>query len=124
EIIRAGEVGHCAYVITAGKVAVLREEDGELSQVAELSEGDCFGEQALTSSAPSSSTIKTLTAVDLQVIACDRLSSSAAQWRRLGSALQLRRANRLRGKAQIRPVEKSGANPGRLDQRRTGTARL
>ncbi len=46
-IINQGEAGDCMYVIQAGKVTVVQLKDGKEVKVAELGEGDFFGEMAL-----------------------------------------------------------------------------
>jgi hypothetical protein len=46
-IVRQGEVGDCMYVIQSGKVEVIKEEEGKEVKLAELAEGDFFGEMAL-----------------------------------------------------------------------------
>jgi hypothetical protein len=46
-IVRQGEVGDCMYVIQSGKVEVIKEEEGHEIKLAELAEGDFFGEMAL-----------------------------------------------------------------------------
>jgi flavin-dependent dehydrogenase len=46
-IIRQGDVGDCMYVIQSGKVEVILEKEGKEIRLAELGEGDFFGEMAL-----------------------------------------------------------------------------
>ena len=59
-IIRQGEVGECMYVIQAGKVEVIREDDGKEVCLAELGEGDFFGEMALFERDVRSATVRPL----------------------------------------------------------------
>jgi flavin-dependent dehydrogenase len=59
-IIRQGEVGDCMYVIQAGKVEVIREHEGEEIRLAELGEGDFFGEMALFEKDVRSATVRPL----------------------------------------------------------------
>ena len=46
-IINQGETGDCMYVIQSGKVMVAQSKNGKDIKVAELGEGDFFGEMAL-----------------------------------------------------------------------------
>jgi CRP-like cAMP-binding protein len=61
DIIKEGEVGDAYYVIKSGKVAVLKKEDREQpEQVAVLSEGEAFGEEALISGKRRSATCRAM----------------------------------------------------------------
>jgi CRP-like cAMP-binding protein len=64
EVITGGDIGDTAYIVNAGRPAVLR--DG--IEVARLSEGDCFGEIALLSGVRRTATVRCLTACDLTVL--------------------------------------------------------
>jgi CRP/FNR family cyclic AMP-dependent transcriptional regulator len=46
-IIQQGEVGDCMYVIQDGQAEVVVEKAGEEARLAELGEGDFFGEMAI-----------------------------------------------------------------------------
>ena len=46
-IIRQGEPGNCMYVLQAGKVEVVREDQGEEIHLTVLEKGDFFGEVPL-----------------------------------------------------------------------------
>jgi flavin-dependent dehydrogenase len=46
-IVRQGDPGDCMYVVQSGKVEVIKEKDGKEVRLAELVEGDFFGEMAL-----------------------------------------------------------------------------
>lgn len=67
-IFRQGELGDCAYFIQSGEVEVIRQENGAENIIATLSEGEYFGEKALISSAPRSSTIRAATQTRVGVI--------------------------------------------------------
>jgi NADH dehydrogenase FAD-containing subunit/uncharacterized membrane protein YphA (DoxX/SURF4 family) len=67
EVIRQGDEGETAYVITSGRVEVL--QDG--NKLGELGEGDSFGEIALLSNVRRTATVRCLTACDLTVLARD-----------------------------------------------------
>ncbi len=66
DIIQQGDVGESLYVITKGKVSVLRE-GGQIREevLAVLSEGECFGEMSLISGEPISATIRAKSPVTL-----------------------------------------------------------
>lgn len=57
-IVRQGEAGDCMYVIQAGRVEVIREENGREVKLAELGEGDFFGEMALFEQEVRSATVR------------------------------------------------------------------
>jgi len=69
-IVRQGDAGECMYVVQSGKVEVLREEDGREVLLAELGEGDFFGEMALFEKEVRSATIRA--AGDVRVLTIDR----------------------------------------------------
>jgi cAMP-dependent protein kinase regulator len=78
-IIREGEPGTALYVIVRGTVAVTQAApDGELP-LAQLHEGDFFGEMAVLSGAPTSATVRAVTKTGL-------LKIQAAQLEALGAA--------------------------------------
>ena len=66
DIIQQGEVGEFLYVITKGEVSVLRQ-GGQIREevIANLPEGECFGEMSLISGEPISATIRAKTPVTL-----------------------------------------------------------
>ena len=59
-IVRQGEMGNCMYVIQAGQVEVLREEEGKQVRLAVLGEGEVFGEMALFEGEVRSATVRVL----------------------------------------------------------------
>ncbi len=59
-IIRQGESGDCMYVIQLGQVEVVQEMDGEEIRLAELHEGDFFGEMAIFEREVRSATVRSL----------------------------------------------------------------
>ena len=66
DIIQQGDVGKFLYVITRGEVSVLRQ-GGQIREevIANLAEGECFGEMSLISGEPISATIRAKTPVRL-----------------------------------------------------------
>ena len=66
DIIQQGDVGEFLYVITKGEVSVLRQ-GGQIREevIANLPEGECFGEMSLISGEPISATIRAKTPVTL-----------------------------------------------------------
>jgi len=66
DIIQQGDVGEFLYVITKGEVLVLRQ-GGQVREevIANLPEGECFGEMSLISGEPISATIRAKTPVTL-----------------------------------------------------------
>ncbi len=57
-ICRQGERGDCMYVVQAGRVEILREENGASLLVRELTAGDIFGEMAIFEREPRSATAR------------------------------------------------------------------
>ena len=57
-IVRQGDVGDCMYVIQSGKVEVVKEKEGKEIRLAELGEGDFFGEMALFEKDVRSATVR------------------------------------------------------------------
>ncbi|MFV1972085.1 MAG: cyclic nucleotide-binding domain-containing protein, partial [Thiohalobacterales bacterium] len=62
-VINQGDEGDYFYTIHQGQCAVTRKDtpDGEILKLAELSDGDCFGEEALVSDARRNATVTMLT---------------------------------------------------------------
>jgi len=62
-ILRQGEPGKYYYIIKTGKVSVSRKADktGKVSLLAQLGDGDGFGEEALLSGAPRNASVVMLT---------------------------------------------------------------
>ncbi len=69
-IVRQGDAGECMYVIQSGKVEVIHEENGRGVRLAELGEGDFFGEMSLFENEVRSATVRAVS--DVRVLTIDR----------------------------------------------------
>jgi flavin-dependent dehydrogenase len=67
-IIRQGDAGDCMYIIQSGKVEVIRESQGKEVRLAELGEGEFFGEMALFEKDVRSATVRPLGEVRLLTV--------------------------------------------------------
>jgi len=70
EIFRIGDRGHNAFFIETGRVEVSIEKNGEKRVVAELEQGEIFGEMSMIDDAPRSATVTAM--VDTEVIVIER----------------------------------------------------
>ncbi len=59
-IVRQGDIGDCMHVVQEGKVEVLRERDGNEIRLAELGEGEFFGEMAIVELESRTATVRAL----------------------------------------------------------------
>jgi len=57
-VFEQGSVGNAFYVVCGGEVAVLREDENGLNEIARLGEGAFFGEMALLSGEPRTATVQ------------------------------------------------------------------
>lgn len=57
ELMRVGDTGDDVYVVTDGRLRVVRREDGHDVYVGEVLPGECVGEMALVRDAPRTATI-------------------------------------------------------------------
>ena len=69
-IVRQGDVGECMYFIQSGKVEVIRESDGKEVKLAELGQGEFFGEMALFEKGVRSATVRPLG--EVRVLSVDK----------------------------------------------------
>jgi CRP-like cAMP-binding protein len=57
-IVREGEIGDRMYIVQSGRVRVTRNAEGEEIHLAELKEGDFFGELAIIEAEVRSATVR------------------------------------------------------------------
>jgi len=69
-IVRQGDVGECMYFIQSGQVEVIRERDGKDVKLAELGQGEFFGEMALFEKGGRSATVRPLG--EVRVLSVDK----------------------------------------------------
>ena len=69
-IVHEGEIGDCMYVIQSGRAEVIQSGKGQEVRLAELSEGDIFGEMAIFQKEKRSATVRALT--DVRVLTVDK----------------------------------------------------
>jgi CRP-like cAMP-binding protein len=69
-IIRQGEEGNCLYVIQEGRVGVYREKGSDEIMIAELGEGEFFGEMGLFEKDVRSATVRSVG--DTRILTIDR----------------------------------------------------
>jgi hypothetical protein len=69
-IVRQGDFGECMYFIQSGKVEVIRESDGKEVRLAELGQGEFFGEMALFEKGIRSATVRPLG--EVRVLSVDK----------------------------------------------------
>lgn len=67
-IFHQGEPGSLAYIIERGRVEVSIEQDGKKRIVAELGDGEIFGEMSIIDEAPRSATVTATIPTDLVVV--------------------------------------------------------
>lgn len=67
-VFEQGDVGDCLYILVKGQVEVLVHQDGQTKCVAQLKEGEYFGEMALLQHTTRSASIRCLTPVELLVL--------------------------------------------------------
>ncbi len=90
EVITEGDVGETAYIVNSGRLAVLK---GGVA-IAELAEGDCFGEIALLSDVRRTATVRCLTACDLTVLVRDNFQAITAGRGALAAAIRRQAGDR------------------------------
>ncbi len=118
-LFRAGDPADALYIVARGKVDVLSgtaaehvnghaivEKSGE--KLAELGEGQAFGEMALLSGEPRTATIQSIAQTDLLEIGKEDFDTLVANDHQLATA-----ARRLSHDRALRNLSSGGANPSR-----------
>jgi CRP-like cAMP-binding protein len=112
-LFHAGEPGNALYIVAQGKVDVLSAAAGEPlnghvagEKLAQLSEGQAFGEMALLSGEPRTATIQSAAPTDLLEIAKDDFDRLVANDRQLATAVR-----RLSHERALRNLSSGEANP-------------
>ncbi len=72
-IVRQGDDGYRAYYIDAGHVEVLVEKDGHALKIAELKDGDVFGEMSLINKTMRSATVRAAATTSVTIISRDEI---------------------------------------------------
>ena len=70
-IIRQGDEGDKFYIIRSGKVNIYRTAEGHEEFLAQLGEGDFFGELALLKQVPRAATVRAIEDVELLTLSKD-----------------------------------------------------
>jgi len=103
-VISQGDTGDTAYIIESGRLEVLR--DGK--KMAELGEGDCFGEIALLSDVQRTATVRCLTPCELTVLARDDFQTLTSGQGALAQAIRKQATERRL--ARTNPIDESVPN--------------
>jgi len=114
-LFRAGDAGDALYIVAQGGVDVLSATAGEHlnghvsgEKLAELGEGQAFGEMALLSTEPRTATIQSSAQTELLEIGKEDFDHLVANDHQLATA-----ARRLSHDRAIRNLSSGGANPSR-----------
>ena len=106
-LFRAGDPGDAFYVVAAGKVEVLAASSDKCTgRIAELGEGNAFGEMALLSGSARTATIRAIEEVDLLKIGRADFERLIASDRQLAVAVE-----RVSHERAIRNLSAGGDNP-------------
>jgi CRP-like cAMP-binding protein len=112
-IITQGTVGDAFYVICEGAVRVVREDDGQVRELARLENGSFFGEMALLSGAPRTASVESADEdTQLLEISAPMLAELSREHPQIATALrkfcrQRMLSNVMEGSALFRPFSKS-----------------
>ena len=87
-IIKQGQAGDSMFLIARGIANVLREDGGEVNQVATLYAGDFFGESALLHSAPRNATSVAATPCSLYELKQEDLYKLMADYPKIAQAVE------------------------------------
>jgi len=88
-IVRQGDVGDQFYVIVSGQVEVFREmPDGQKVPLAQLRQGEYFGETSLLSGKRRNASVRALGPVDLMCIGREEFHTLAGAWLKFSESVQ------------------------------------
>lgn len=88
-IFEQGSVGDSFYVICAGSVRVVRDEDGALKEIAVLDEGSFFGEMTILSGSPRTASVESASEeTELLEISAKLLSQLSERYPQVAQALR------------------------------------
>lgn len=88
-IVRQGDVGDQFYVIVSGQVEVFREmPDGQKVPLAQLGQGEYFGETSLLSGKRRNASVRALGPVDLMCIGREEFHTLAGAWLKFSESVQ------------------------------------
>jgi CRP-like cAMP-binding protein len=114
-LFKAGDPGDALYIVANGKVDVMSAADGKPDdgrvageKLAELSDGQAFGEMALLSGEPRTATIKAAAHTDLLEIVREDFEQLVAKDHKLATAVE-----RLSHERAIKNLSSGGGNPSR-----------
>jgi serine/threonine-protein kinase len=81
-IVKEGEPGETAYIITEGQCHAYRDDDGAETVLRTMGPGDVFGETAVLSHKPRTASVRAVTEVELMVVTSELLASALGlnQW--------------------------------------------
>ncbi|MFN8636777.1 MAG: FAD-dependent oxidoreductase [Chloroflexota bacterium] len=86
-IVSQGELADAFYVIVKGKVEVVREENGQETVLAQMSDGESFGELGLLQHRRRTATVRCVEPVDVLVLGRSDFDLLASTWKHLGESL-------------------------------------
>jgi small-conductance mechanosensitive channel/CRP-like cAMP-binding protein len=107
-IVQQGDTGDTCYVVDRGSLAVLVKESGVEQRVADLREGDLFGEMSLLTGAPRSATVRALTDTRIVSVGAKSLQEVLTRSPELATALAEVVAKRQHGLDEAKAVIDDG----------------
>lgn len=99
-ILREGDPGDCAYLLSSGAVQVFRTVEGQLIVLANIEEGSIFGEMALIDGSPRSANVRALRKTTCIKITEDVLDKAVAKADPIIKAMLLAYSHRVRSLQQ------------------------
>jgi CRP-like cAMP-binding protein len=87
-VIKEGQPGSSFFILAEGEVAVTREVNGKVLNLARLNDGAVFGEMALIKQAPRTATVTALADCDLLELSRDFLAQQGTSLQSVTRALQ------------------------------------